>query len=276
MNASGNASVLTGPELRTIFLGMDQTRDELLYSNVKGKNPFKDIRVREAFYKAVDVELIKNRVMRGLSTPSALMIAPQLFPLSKDFTRAKFDPDAAKKLLTEAGYPDGFEVTMDCPNDRYVNDAAICQAVVGMLARIGIKINLLAQPKQQYFAKVLKPGGYQTSFFLLGWTPASSDSHNVLHDIMGCRNDPKDPTRGEANLGGYCNKDLDALTDKVLLEADPAKRDQLIKQAFEIGIKDYSYIPLHQQALAWGVSKKVKLTQRADNEVLLYWATKQE
>jgi len=276
VNASGSAEVMTGPELRTIFLGMDQARDELLYSNVKGKNPFKDIRVREAFYKAVDVDLIKNRVMRGLSTPTALMIAPQLFPLSKDFTRPKLDPDGAKKLLTEAGYPDGFEVTMDCPNDRYVNDAAICQAVVGMLARIGVKVDLLAQPKQQYFAKVLKPGGYKTSFYLLGWTPASADSHNVLHDIMGCRDDAKDPTRGEANLGGYCNKELDALTDKVLVEPDPAKRDQLIKQAFEIGIKDYGYIPLHQQALAWGVSKKVKLTQRADNQVLLYWATKQE
>src|ERR1700759_177612 len=162
VNASGNAKVLTGPELRTLFIGMDQLRDELLYSNVKGKNPFKDIRVREAFYKAIDIELIKNRVMRGLSTPSALMIAPQLFALSGEFTRPKPDPDGAKKLLAEAGYPDGFEVTMDCPNDRYVNDAAICQAVVGMLARIGVKINLLAQPKAQYFAKVLKPGGFQT------------------------------------------------------------------------------------------------------------------
>ena len=187
VNASPNASVLAGPELRTIFLGMDQVRDELLYSNVKGKNPFKDVRVREAFYKAVDIELIKTRVMRGLSTPSALMIAPQLFKLSGDFTRPKLDPDGAKKLLTEAGYPDGFEVTMDCPNDRYVNDADICQAVVGMLARIGVKINLLAQPKAQYFAKVLKAGGFQTSFYLLGWTPATSDSQNVLYDIMGCR-----------------------------------------------------------------------------------------
>jgi peptide/nickel transport system substrate-binding protein len=276
VNSSGTATVLTAPELRTIFLGMDQVRDELLYSNVKGKNPFKDVRVREAFYKAIDVDLIKNRVMRGLSTPSALMIAPQLFPLSKEFTRPKFDPDTAKKLLAEAGYPEGFEVTMDCPNDRYVNDGAICEAVVGMLARIGVKIDLLAQPKQQYFAKVLKPGGFKTSFYLLGWTPASSDSHNVLHDIMGCRDDPKDSARGEANLGGYCNKQLDALTDKILLETDTAKRDQLIKQAFEIGIKDYGYIPLHQQALAWGVSKKVKIHQRADNEVLFYWATKQE
>jgi peptide/nickel transport system substrate-binding protein len=276
VNASGIAKVLNGPELRTLFIGMDQSRDELLYSNVKGKNPFKDIRVREAFFKAIDVELIKTRVMRGLSTPSALMIAPELFPLSKDFTRGKYDPDGAKKLLTEAGYPDGFQVTMDCPNDRYVNDAAICQAVVGMLARIGVKVDLLAQPKAQYFAKVLKPGGYKTSFYMLGWQPGSQDSHNVLHDIMGCRDDPKDSTRGEANLGGYCNKELDALTDKVLVEIDAAKRDQLIKQAFEIAIKDYGYIPLHQQALAWGVSNKVKLTQRADNQVLLYWATKQE
>jgi peptide/nickel transport system substrate-binding protein len=275
VDSSPNAQVLKGPELRTIFLGMDQTRDELLYSNVKGKNPFKDVRVREAFFKAVDIELIKTRVMRGLATPSALMIAPQLFKLSGDFTRPKLDPDGAKKLLTEAGYPDGFEVTMDCPNDRYVNDAAICQAVVGMLARIGVKVTLLAQPKAQYFAKVLKPGGYQTSFYLLGWTPGTLDSHNVLFDIMGCRDDPKS-SRGEANLGGYCNKKLDELTDKVLQESDMTKRDLLIKQAYEIGAKDFGYIPLHQQALAWGVSKKVKLSQRADNQVLLYWATKQD
>ena len=118
--------------------------------------------------------------------------------------------------------------TMDCPNDRYVNDAAICQAVVGMLARIGVKVTLLAQPKAQYFAKVLKPGGYQTSFYLLGWTPGTFDSHNVLYDILGCRDDPKS-SRGEANLGGYCNKKMDELADKVLVELDTAKRDQLIE-----------------------------------------------
>src|SRR5246500_1339200 len=275
VNASGTATVMNGPEIRTIFLGMDQSRDELLYSSVKGKNPFKDIRVREAFYKAIDIEAIKTRVMRGLSTPSALMIAPQLYALSKDFARPKYDPDGAKKLLAEAGYPDGFELTMDCPNDRYVNDAAICQAVVGMLARIGVKIDLLPQSKALYFGKVLKPGGYKTSFYMLGWTPASLDSHNVLYDIMGCRDDPNS-SRGEANLGGYCNKKMDAVADQVLLETDPAKRDLLIKQAFEIAEKDWGYIPLHQQALAWGVSKKVKLTQRPDNQVLLYWATKQE
>ena len=170
------------------------------------------------------------------------MIAPQLFKLSGDFTRPKYDPDGAKKLLTEAGYPDGFEVTMDCPNDRYVNDAAICQAVVGMLARIGVKIDLLAQPKALYFAKILKAGGFQSSFYMLGWTPATMDSHNVMYDIMGCRDNPA-KGGGNNNVGGYCNKEFDALTDKVLQETDTTKRDLLIKPAFEIATKDLRYIP---------------------------------
>ncbi len=274
VNGSPNARALTGPEVRTIFLGMDQLRDELVNSNVKGKNPFKDPRVREAFYRAVDVELIRDRVMRGLSTPSALMISPELFVHAGEFTRPKADPAAARKLLAEAGYPNGFEVGMDCPNDRYVNDEAICQAVVSMLARAGVKVNLSAIPKAQYFGKAGKSGGYQTSFFLLGWTPGTFDSHNVLYDIMGCR-DVKGSSRGETNYGGYCNKELDALTDKILVESDTNARNRMIKQAFEIGIRDWSFIPLHQQALAWGVSNRVKLVQRADNQVLLYWARKE-
>jgi peptide/nickel transport system substrate-binding protein len=255
---------------------MDQKRDELQFSSVKGNNPFKDVRVRRAFYQAIDEETIKARVMRGAALPTGLMVGAAVRGFQADMNkRPPYDVEAAKKLLADAGYPNGFEVGMNCPNDRYVNDAAICQAVVGMLARIGVKVTLLAQPKAQYFAKVLKPGGYQTSFFLLGWTPGTFDSHNVLYDIMGCRDDPKS-SRGEANLGGYCNKKLDELADKVLVESDTDKRDVLIKEAYEIGAKDFGYIPLHQQALAWGVSKKVKLSQRADNQVLLYWANKQD
>jgi peptide/nickel transport system substrate-binding protein len=275
VNGSANAQVLTGPELRTIFLGFDQTRDELLFSNVKGKNPFKDIKVRQAFYQAIDIETIKSRVMRGLATPSALMIAPELVTFEQEFTRPKYDAEGAKKLLADAGYPNGFEVGMDCPNDRYVNDEAICQAVVGMLARAGVKVNLMAQPKAQYFGKVLKSGNYNTSFYLLGWTPGTFDSHNVLFDIQGCR-DNAQSSRGESNLGNYCNKQHDELTDKILVEVNKEKRDQMIKEAYKISTDDYAYIPLHQQALAWGVSNKVTLVQRADNQVLLYWAQKKE
>jgi len=271
VQGNGGTDVMIGPELRTIFLGMDQMRDELLYSNVKGKNPFKDERVRMAMYKAIDIEAIKAKVMRGLSAPSALMISPFLFSLSDDFERFPLDVEEAKLLMKEAGYEDGFEVGMDCPNDRYVNDEAICQAVVAMLARIGIKVNLNAQPKALYFAKVLAPGGYDTSFYLLGWTPGSFDSWNVLHNLHGCRDESG--AGGPFNLGGYCNPKVDELTAQILTEIDAGKRDQLIKQAYEMTTNEVSHIPLHQQALAWGVSDGVKVVQRADNQVMLYYIT---
>ncbi|MGD9065488.1 MAG: ABC transporter substrate-binding protein [Desulfobacterales bacterium] len=255
--------MMVGPELRTIFLGMDQFRDELLYSNVKGKNPFKDKRVRQAFYQAIDIEAIKKKVMRGLSEPSAMMVAPGVHGGGNPkFKRLEYDPEASKKLLTEAGYPDGFEVGMDCPNDRYVNDEQICLATVSMLAKVGIKINLLAQPKAKYFAKILAPKR-DTSFYLLGWTPSSFDSYNPLNFLHHC---PKDTGEGKFNLGGYCNPEVDKLTAMVNSETDQAKRDALIEQAWTITIDDIAHIPLHQQALAWGVNNKVQLKQRPDNE----------
>jgi peptide/nickel transport system substrate-binding protein len=203
--------------------------------------------------------------------PAALLISPLLFEGAKDFKIPTVDIEGAKKLLAEAGYPQGFEVGMDCPTDRYVNDEAICQAAVGMLARIGVKVNLNAQPKSRYFAKVLATGGYDTSFFLLGWTPGSFDSWNVFANITGCRDDTG--KGGPFNFGGYCNPKLDELASKVLVETDQTKRNALIKQAWELERADVSHIPLHQQTLAWGVSKKVKIAQRPDNQILFYWAT---
>jgi peptide/nickel transport system substrate-binding protein len=274
VNASANARVLTGPELRTIFLGFDQLRDELLESDVKGRNPFKDRRVRQAVYQAIDIESIRDRTMRGLARPSALMIAPELFPDAQEFRRLPFDLTASRRLLAEAGYPQGFEVGLDCPNDRYVNDDAICQAVAGMLSRVGIRVRLNVQPKAQFFAKVLRSNGYRTSFYLLGWTPSTTDAHHTLHDVHGCRTDP-DSARGHVNLGGYCNPAVEVLIDRLVVEVDPSRRAEIIKRAFEITTGDIAYVPLHQQMLAWGVSNRVKLVQRPDNSVLLYWARKE-
>ncbi len=274
VNSNEGTSALTGPELRTIFLGMDQMRDELLHSNVTGKNPFKDVRVRQAFMLAINIEAIKDKVMRGLSEPSALMISPFLFAHADQFERPAYDPDKAKELLTEAGYPDGFEVGMDCPNDRYVNDEAICQAIVAMLARIGVKVDLLAQPKAQYFAKVLASGGYDTSFYLLGWTPSSFDSWNVLANIENCRDEKG--AGSPFNLGGYCNEEVDELTKQILVETDEDKRNDLILKTFKITTGEVSHIPLHQQGLAWGKSDKVDLVQRADNQFMLYHVTVNE
>jgi peptide/nickel transport system substrate-binding protein len=273
VNANATTQVLAGPELRTIFLGFDQMRDELKGSNIKGKNPFKDPRVRKAFYQAIDIEAIKSRVMRGNSVPSSLMLSPLLFERAAEIKRHPHDPEAAKKLLAEAGYPNGFEVTMDCPNDRYVNDEAICQASVAMLARIGVKVNLLSQPKAKYFGKVLATGGFDTSFYLLGWTPGSFDSWNIFNNIIGCRDEKG--KGGPFNLGGYCNKQVDELGKKILVETDTKKRDEMILQAYKIHHEEAGHIPLHQQALVWGVSKKMKVVQRADNQILFHLFTKQ-
>ncbi|MFT4240975.1 MAG: ABC transporter substrate-binding protein [Acidovorax sp.] len=266
VNSSPNTRAVTGPELRTIFLGMDQKRDELLYSNVKGKNPFKDVRVRKAFYQAIDIEGIKKTVMRGASNPSALMVGPGINGFQPDVKRLPYDVEAAKKLMAEAGYPNGFEVTMNCPNDRYVNDGRICQTVAANLSRINVKINLAAETKGTYFPKILSRN---TSFYMLGWTPTTYDAHNALNALMICPDDKSGA--GQFNLGAYCNPKLDELTKKILVETDKPKRNAMIKEAFELHTADVGHLPLHQQALAWGVSKKVKLVQMADNYMPFKW-----
>ncbi len=270
INANPGTEVMAGPEIRTIFLGFDQKRAELGHASVKGKNPFQDVRVRKAFYQAIDEEAIKAKVMRGLATPTPLLIAPSLYSEAGDFKRLPFDPEAAKKLLSEAGYPDGFEVQLDCPNDRYVNDEAICQAVVGMLARVGVKIVLNAEPKSKFFARILQAGGYDTSFYLLGWTPATLESYNVFQYNIQCRDDKGNG--GHNNIGGYCNPKVDELANAALQEPDQEKRDDLYRKAWQIALfDDVGYIPLHQQALAWGVSRKVHVPQRADNYYVFSW-----
>ena len=267
LNSSGNARVVTGPELRTIFLGMDQKRDELLYSSVKGKNPFKDKRVRQAFYQAIDINSIQRTVMRGASRPTGLMVGPGIngWTAEQD-KRLPYDVEAAKKLMTEAGYPNGFEVAMNCPNDRYVNDRQICEAVAANLARINVKINLQAETKGTYFPKILRR---DTSFYMLGWTPTTYDSHNALDALMRCPNDKTGD--GQFNLGSYCNPKLDEAIAKIKSNTDPVQRNALIKEAFAMHADDVGHLPLHQQSLAWGVSKKVSLTQRADNFMPFKW-----
>jgi peptide/nickel transport system substrate-binding protein len=268
IKGSGNYTVLQGPELRTIFLGMDQKRDELLSSSVKGKNPFKDRRVRQAFYQAIDEDTIKARVMRGAATPTAEMIGPGVRGFQADMNkRLPYDVEAAKKLLAEAGYPNGFEVGMNCPNDRYVNDAAICQAVAANLARIGVKVNLMAETKNTYFPKILRR---DTSFYMLGWTPSTADAHDALYNLMAS---PTDKGQGQFNLGSYSNPKLDELTAKIQVETDQAKRNAMIREAFKIHQDDVGHIPLHQQALAWAFNKNVSVVQLPTNYMFFKWVT---
>lgn len=262
LESTAGVTALTGPELRTIYLGLDQARDELLYSSVTGGNPFKDRRVRLAMYQAIDIEAIAERIMRGQATPAASLVAPGIQGFPEKLERHPYDPEAAKALLVEAGYPDGFSVTLDCPNDRYVNDEAICQAIVGMLARIGIEVDHLSQTRSVYFAKVLAQGGYDTSFFMLGWTPSSFDSWNVLYNLVHSRTDDG---AGAFNVGGYANREIDELTALILTETDPERRTAMITEVWQLLHDDVGYLPLHQQALAWGIADNLEVAQRADN-----------
>ena len=265
LDSNKQIKVMQGPESRVIFLGFDQKRDELLYSNIKGKNPFKDKRVRQAVYQAIDTSAIIDKVMRKAARPAALMVAQGMEGYAPALDkRLPFDPAASRRLLVEAGYPEGFEVTLNCPNDRYVNDSAICLAVAANLARVAIKVKVQAEPKALYFPKVLKR---DTSFFMVGWIPAGYDAHNALALLMATPNG----AQGTWNMGAYSNAKLDAMTQAIGSETDLPKRTKMMQEALELHRDDIGHIPLHQQALAWGMRANVEAVQRSDNYMFYRW-----
>jgi len=258
--------VLQGPELRTIFVGMDESRDELQFSNVKGRNPFKDRRVREALYQAVDIDSIRSRVMHDAVVPTGLLIAPLVKGYPADLNhRLPYNVELAKKLLMEAGYPNGFQVGMNCPNDRYVNDAAVCQALAANFARIGVKVDLMLESKASYFPKVMRR---ETSLFLLGWTPGTVDALDPLYALVAT---PGAKGQGQFNLGAYSNPAVDDLVGKIGSEMDRARRDSLIHQAYKLEQDDVAHIPLYQQTLAWGCRHGVKAVQLPTNRMYFKW-----
>jgi peptide/nickel transport system substrate-binding protein len=266
LNNDPNTEALEGPELRTIFLGYDQWRDESLDMPGSGKNPFKDKRVRQAFHHAININAIKRVVMRNAATPTGLMIAPGINGFQKDMNiRVSYDTDAAKKLLADAGYPNGFPVTFDCPNDRYVNDEEICTAVIPMLERVGIKVTPNFQTKSKHFNKIGKAQSNNTSFFMLGWTPGSYDALNPLMQLMTTGK----PGHGDWNCGQFNHPRVAELTEMIKTEMDDQKRNSMIREAFKIHQDEFGHIPLHQQALAWGIrTKTVKsVIQRPFNDV---------
>jgi peptide/nickel transport system substrate-binding protein len=261
-----NVKIIDGPENRIIFIGMDQGRDELLYSSVKGKNPFKDQRVRQALYQGVDEESIKNKLMRGQAAPTgATMVSP--LGTYNDPTlekRLPFDVDASKKLLTAAGYPDGFEVTLDCPNDRYVNDEEICKTLASMWARINIKVKVNTMPRSIYFAKLTK---LDTSLYMLGWGGSVTDAETTLTPIYRTRGPGG---IGDFNYGQVNNPKMDQLAAQSSKEPDPVKREALIKAAIKEHNDQVHHIPLHRQFIPWATRSNVEVVHRADN--WLEWA----
>ena len=260
--------ILDGHEVRTIFIGMDQFNDELKYSNVKGKNPFKDIRVRKALNMAVDREAIKKITMRGLSIPGGLMIAPGVHPYSKQLDIVpKYDPAAAKKLLAEAGYPAGFEFTLDCPINRYVNDEKICQSLVSMWARAGLNVKLNAMPFATYIPKLLQ---LDTSAYMLGWGVPTFDGLYMLQSLVRTKTTGAD---GSFNQGRISDKKLDEMIDQIKVETDTKKRDALLKESLEITRDQYYYVPLHYQMRPWAMKQGVGIAYSIDDRPQARFAT---
>jgi peptide/nickel transport system substrate-binding protein len=258
--------ILEGNEVRTVFLSMDQGRNELLYSNVKGKNPFKDVRVRQAMLLTIDVNALQKTVMRGLSLPTMSMIAPQVRGYSKDLEkRPAVDIAKAKKLMTEAGYPNGFDVTLDCPNNRYINDERICTAVAGMLSKIDIKIKLNSMPRATYFPKIQNS---DTSFYLYGWGVPTFDSLYTLQSIIRTKTTTGD---GEQNYSGYSNVKVDAAIDALKTELDVTKRTTLTREALMLHQADVGHIPLHHQVIPWATRKNITAVHHPNNQMWTKW-----
>ena len=246
-------------EVRSIFLGWDTASPDSPWDDVEGRNPLADPRVRQALYQGIDVDAIQRVVMRGLSVPAGMVTSPGVFGYSEDLdARLPFDQDAARQALAEAGYPEGFRITLHCPNDRYVNDEAICQAVVGMLGQVGIEVDLQARPKSIHFAELQNRN---TGFYMLGWGVPTYDSEYVFRFLFHT----PDGSRGSWNFTGYSDPRVDELTEAMQTELDQTARAAMIREAWEIVNGDVVYLPLHHQVITWATRDGLEVPMRANN-----------
>ncbi|MDP5216233.1 ABC transporter substrate-binding protein [Ruegeria sp. 2205SS24-7] len=243
--------VRTAPQNRVIFFGMNQGDADLANDNVDGKNPLSDVRVRQAMSKAINRDAIQQVVMRGQSAPAGMIAPPFVNGWDEGMDGSSTtDIEGAKALMAEAGYPDGFSIQLDCPNDRYINDEAICQAAVGMLAQIGITVNLDAKPKAQHFPLI---NNLETDFYMLGWGVPTYDSEYIFNFLTHTKGEKY----GSWNGTRYSNPDLDAKIVALASETNLPKRDEMIAEIWQVVQDDQLYIPIHHQVLNWGMKSNV-------------------
>ena len=260
LRGDAKLKILDGGEVRTIYLAPDLGSAELKYSDVKGKNPFKDKRVREALSIAIDREAIKRSIMRGLSIPAGIMVAPGVNGNSPEIDLPlKADPERARKLLAEAGYPNGFAFQLNGPNNRYVNDEEICQAIVAMWAKIGVKVNLVSESMSTFSQKMQN---FDTSMYMLGWGVATYDAQYTIQSLARTKTGGAD---GNFNFSRISDAEVDRLTDAMKTETDVAKRNAMIREAL-VRIRDeYLFIPLHHQMRPWAMKAGVSTVHRSDD-----------
>lgn len=247
---------------RTIFWTLDQTRDKSPFITDKAgkpldKNPFKDVRVRQAISKAINRQALAERTMEGLAIPASNLNSPGIFGHNDALKEEAYDPEGAKKLLAEAGYPNGFALTLHGPNNRYINDDQIVQTVAQFLSRIGIQAKVETMPLSSYFGRAR---ANEFSFALLGWGSLAGDF--TLKTVVGT----PDPQTGWGtfNWGGYANPKVDQLVQSALGSVDDKQREKFAKDAAAIALKDYAVIPSHHQYATWALRKGIKYIPRTD------------
>ncbi|MEP1200500.1 ABC transporter substrate-binding protein [Tateyamaria sp.] len=270
LSADSSVQVIQGIEARVIMLGFPHEADALKYSaETTDANPFADARVRRAVAHAVNVPAILQTIMRGSAEPASQLVSPAMRGYSAAFAeRPAFDPDMARALLEEAGYADGFSFGLKCPNDRYLNDEAVCQAVTGMLAQVGITAVLDAMPVQNYWPE-LRADNYD--MYLLGWSPGTFDAEHPVRFLASTPNEEK--KLGSWNFGGFSNARVDELLPMIQSEIDDTTRQAMLDETAKILQDEVAYVPMYVQPLVWGAGANVALTQRPDNFFILRWVT---
>lgn len=264
LESTDGISVLKQKGLREIYLNLDSREDSPLFPGQK--NPMSDARVREAMYLAIDEATIIKNIMNGCAFEMN-SIVPENYVGYQEVERKAYDPERAKELLAEAGYPDGFEVTLDAPNDRYMNDDQIAQAVAGYFEKVGIKVNLNLMPKSNFFSYI-KPAENNSMLLMTGWSDASGDGLSLLHDMLYTFD--REAGVGTVNRGHYSNAEVDALIDQAYMEPDEGKRAEIIASADQIARDDFAYIPLHFEQDTYAIKDTLDYTPRM-NKYVFAW-----
>jgi peptide/nickel transport system substrate-binding protein len=253
---------------RTIFLHLDQARERPPGVTARdgkplARNPFQDVRVRRALSLAINRSAITERVMEGLGIPAGSVVSPSVFGHNPKVAPDPYDPQRATKLLAEAGYPEGFALTIATPNNRYINDEQVAQAVAQMLARVGIAARVEAMPLAVYFGRARNR---EFGVALLGWGSLAADL--ALRSLAATAN--PDKGHGAWNWGGYSNPQLDRLVEQSLSSVDPAKREALAREAAALAASDLAFIPLHYQIVTWAMRRHLAYTARTDEFTLAH------
>jgi len=257
-------SVVSAVSNRIIYLALDHAHDISPFLTDKqgkplDKNPLKDVRVRRAMSLAINRDGIAQRVMAGQAIPAGQLLPDGFFGTSTNLKADKLDVEGAKKLLAEAGYPNGFAVTLHGPNDRYINDERVLQTVAQNLSRIGIDAKVDAMPWATFSGRATKQ---EFSVFLVGWGAGTGETSSPLRSLLASFN--KDKSMGASNRGRYSNAELDAVIEQAVVTIDDAKRGELLARASEIAMQDLGVIPLHYEVSSWAMKKGLTYKGRAD------------